>query len=76
VLYYLLVFDRHEGRLIGEIIEFSDSREAFAARMAREAVAREQGTDLEVVVLGAASREALVNTHSRYFGVVRELSAS
>ncbi|MGO9910293.1 MAG: hypothetical protein ACLPQS_03905 [Acidimicrobiales bacterium] len=74
--YFLLAFDRAQGRLVDDIVEYSDSKEAFAARVAREALARDEGVDLEVVVLGAASREALVNTHSRYFGVLRELSAS
>jgi hypothetical protein len=75
VRYFLLVFDRRQGRLVDEIVEFSDSREAFAARMTRESHARDQGVELEVVVLGASSKDALVNTHSRYFGVVRDLFA-
>jgi hypothetical protein len=74
--YFLLVFDRSAGQLVEAIREFRDANEAVRARIDREATARAAGQDLEVVVLGAASRAALERTHSRYFGSVRELSAS
>jgi hypothetical protein len=70
--YFLLVFDRQQGRLIGDVKEFSDSGEAVRARFAHEIEFRDG--NVEVVVLGASSREALENTHSRYFGLGRELT--
>lgn len=72
MIYFLLVFDRRHGRLIGDVEEFSDADEAVRARFRHESA--HPGDDIEVVVLGAASREALENTHSRYFGPGRELS--
>jgi hypothetical protein len=72
--YFLLVFDRAHRELIGSIEEFSDADQAVRARFVREAslIGKQ---DIEVVVLGAESRQALENTHSRYFEV-RELTAS
>jgi hypothetical protein len=69
--YYLLVFDRRRGQLVEDVQPFSDASEAMSARFHREAVLT--SPDIEVVVLGAASREALENTHSRYFGSPHEL---
>jgi hypothetical protein len=72
--YFLLVFDRRRGHLLGDPLECPDNQSAMRARFKREASASAAGEELEVVVLGAASREALENTHSRYFGSGRELS--
>jgi hypothetical protein len=74
VTYFLLVFDRRQRRLIEDVIPFADADEAVRARFRQETV--HAGEDIEVVVLGAADREALENTHSRYFGSGRELSMS
>ena len=71
--YFLIVFDRSGHRIV-ELEEFSDSREAVRARFEREKDPHSRG--YEVVVLGAKSREALENTHSRYFGTGRELSTA
>ena len=72
--YYLLVFDRRRGQLVEMVREFSDATEAMRARLFREANPQElRSSDIEVVVLGAASREALEKTHSRYFGAPQEL---
>jgi hypothetical protein len=65
--YFLIVYDRAAGEL-RELRSFADSdREgALAARFARER--EEQGRpDIEVMLLGAASEEALRQTHGRYF---------
>lgn len=72
--YFLIVFDKKNRELLDEI-EFSDSSSAMRARISREIEERGK-TNIEVVVLGAANREALINTHSRYFGTGRELSAA
>lgn len=71
--YFLIVFDR-ENQHIVELAEFARSDEAVHARFQREIEHRERG--YEVVVLGATSKEALENTHSRYFGTGRELSSA
>jgi hypothetical protein len=71
--YYLLVFDRRRGRLVEEVREFSNAAEAMKARLLREADTESYSPAIEVVVLGAANREALRNTHSRYFGSPNEL---
>ena len=63
--YFLLVFDRREGRLLNET-DFQDSKQALAARFAAERLHRGM-PDVEVVVLGAESRDVLRQTHARYF---------
>jgi hypothetical protein len=72
--YFLMVYDRTAGTIL-ELKEFEGERraEALKERFAREL--REVGnSDIEVVVLGAASRNALVHTHSRYFKTLQELA--
>jgi hypothetical protein len=49
-----------------ELRPFVDPDEALRERIKRELELR--SPDIEVVVLGAASEEALRNTHARYFG--------
>lgn len=66
--YYLLVFNRRHGELVREIQEFADQRVAMAERLRLE-IENKHNPDLEIVVLGAESREAMENTHSRYFGL-------
>jgi|Tabmets5t2r1_1033131.scaffolds.fasta_scaffold257134_2 hypothetical protein len=74
--YFLLVYDRSTGKL-RELTEFDDAdREAALA----ERFARERDTEgdpnLEIVLLGAPSEEALRRTHSRYFKTAREQLSS
>jgi hypothetical protein len=71
VKYYLLVFDREHHKLV-DLVEFDDSGDAVRARFKCELELN--NPEVEVVVLGAMSKEALKNTHSRYFGQGRELS--
>jgi hypothetical protein len=77
VKYFLLVFNRASGELIDEIREFDEAQASVAlrARFSRELQERDN-PDVEVVVLGAADRDNLETTHSRYFGGRKELSAS
>lgn len=70
--YYLLVFNRPRGELVREIEEFADHRVAMAERLRLEIENRDD-PDLEIVVLGAESRSALENTHSRYFGLINRI---
>jgi hypothetical protein len=71
--YYLVVYDRSTGAV--EVEEFADNERDLALhrRFTRE---REQGKrpEVEVVVLGAESREALEHTHARYFKTFQELA--
>jgi len=72
VQHYLLIYDRREGRIVRRR-QFDDADVALAARFAAE---REfdAATDIEIVVLGAASLAALKQTHARYFKRVQELA--
>jgi hypothetical protein len=63
--HYLIVFDRSKGDVI-RCEQFSGRSEALKARFDAERDFRDNG-DIEVVVLGANSPDALKRTHSRYF---------
>jgi len=74
VSHYLLVYRRSTGRLEECADLGPDADAALARRFEREK--RESGdSDVEVVVLSAPSREALLRTHGRYFKSVGELAA-
>ena len=45
-------------------------------RRSEEEMAHKDDSDVEVVVLTASSREALIRTHARYFKSVPELAAA
>jgi hypothetical protein len=64
---YLIVYERPSRKLL-ELREYDEAEHdrAMADRNAREAAEREH-PEIEVVLLGATSREALQRTHSRYF---------
>jgi hypothetical protein len=68
---YLLVYDRARGKLLEER-EFSDRAAALRARFQLE---RQHlgDKDIEIVVLGAESAEAIRRTHGRYFRTASEL---
>jgi hypothetical protein len=69
---YLLVYDRARGQLLVEQ-EFSDRAAALQERfrLEREHVHHK---DIEIVVLGADSAEAIRRSHVRYFRTVAELA--
>jgi hypothetical protein len=71
VNHYLIVFDRSKSA----ILRYEAFSTRQAALQARFEVERELGrnSDIEVVVLGASSPEALKRTHSRYFRGLRQL---
>ena len=52
--------------------EFADVNEALRERFRMEKLHR-ANPDIEVVVLSAESREALLKTHARYFLTLNEL---
>jgi hypothetical protein len=69
---YLLVYDRALGKLLVEQ-EFSDRAAALRARFELER--RHLGQkNIEIVVLGADSAEAIRRTHARYFRTAAELA--
>jgi hypothetical protein len=72
---FLLVYDQLAGKLL-EMREFSEAERSFALeerfRVEREFAMRSQ---VEVILLGANSREDLEKTHARYFRSVGELAA-
>jgi hypothetical protein len=64
---FLIIYDRHAGRLL-ELREFEpgERAQALAARFRRELDERRH-PEIEVVLLAAPSLETLQRTHSRYF---------
>lgn len=72
--YFLLVYNRSKGELVGEPKDFQGHTEALQARF--QAEARTSDPDIEIVVLGGESIESLMQTHSRYFGGARTMAAS
>jgi hypothetical protein len=71
---FLLVYRRSSGTLL--TIEDLGPVEPAAAMQKRFAVERgyRRDPDVEVVLLSAASRDALLRTHSRYFRTSGELA--
>jgi hypothetical protein len=65
MIQFLLVFDRREGRVLSKQ-EFDTRTAAMAGRFAAERLHKDN-PDIEVVVLGAKSVDALKHTHARYF---------
>jgi hypothetical protein len=72
--YFLLVYSRSKGELVGQPLSYPSHAEALRARFRREAHTTDP--DIEIVVLGGESIESLMQTHSRYFGGARSLAAS
>jgi hypothetical protein len=72
VEYYLVVYDRSVGEIMRHD-RFHASDPALAARFDAEREFRNE-PDIEVVVLGADSWDALKVTHSRYFKRAREMA--
>lgn len=71
---FLIGYDRNLGRIIN-FRKFDDTerREAEDARLQMELELNRLGTEREVVLLEAASEEALRRTHRRYFENLNEL---
>jgi hypothetical protein len=71
--HFLVIYDRRAGEIIRRG-EFETGATALAARFDAEREFRGE-PDIEVVVLGADSWDALEKTHARYFKNMRELVA-
>lgn len=74
-MYFLVVYDQRHGRLL-ELKEFGETERRVAQdeRFARE-LKHANDRNIEVVLLGAESRQAIEDTHARYFRSVGELAA-
>lgn len=71
---FLIEYDRSQGRIVTfEAFEDSARREAEDSRLQLELELNRLGTEREVVLLEAASEEALRRTHRRYFEDLSEL---
>ena len=71
---FLIEYDRSQGRIITfEAFEDSARQEAESSRLQLELELNRLGTEREVVLLEAASEEALRRTHRRYFEDLSEL---
>jgi hypothetical protein len=71
---FLIEYDRSQGRIV-TFRTFDDSarQEAEDSRLRLELELNRLGTEREVVLLEAASEEALRRTHRRYFEDLSEL---
>jgi len=74
---FLIEYNRPEGRLV-TFQRFQDSERLKAqnARLDLELDLNRRGVDHEVVLLEAASEEALRRTHRRYFETLRQILES
>jgi len=74
---FLIEYNRDEGRIV-TIESFIDSDRATAeeSRLNMELKLNRQGIENEVVLLQAASEEAVRRTHRRYFETLAELIAT
>jgi hypothetical protein len=72
--HYLVVFDRSKGVVI-QTQSYAGPTEALNARFAAELEHR-GNPDIEVVVLGADSWDALERTHGRYFKGFYQIAAN
>lgn len=72
---FLLEYDRSQGELL-DIQSFDDSHRDAAenARLIRELTLHEKGLRREIVLLQAASEDALRETHRRYFADIATLA--
>lgn len=74
VRYFLLVYNRPEGRLVS-LDEYAEQDAALEARFALERE-HEGDRDLEIVVLGSDSLDTVKRTHRRYFESVEDMLRS
>ena len=66
-------------RSTGDLLQFEDlgpDRAVAMSRRLKEERAHKDDPDIEVILLTASSREALIRTHARYFKSVPELAAA
>ncbi|HMA51904.1 MAG TPA: hypothetical protein VKP60_19230 [Magnetospirillaceae bacterium] len=72
---FLVEYDRRRGQLVSlQTYPESQREKAGEARLAKELNLQREGVEREVVMLDAASEEALRKTHRRYFETVQTLA--
>ncbi len=71
---FLIEYNRTQGRIV-TIRQFDDEqrREAEDSRLDIELALNRKGVNHEVVLLEAASKDALYLTHQRYFSDLRQI---
>jgi len=71
---FLIEYDRAAGQIVTlKTFDSSSRSEAEKVRLDLEIALNRKGVDREVVVLEAASEEALRRTHRRYFEDISDL---
>ena len=71
---FLIEYNRNRGRIVTfKMFDDSERRKAEDARLEMELELNRLGTEREVVLLEAATEEALRRTHRRYFEDLAEL---
>lgn len=74
---FLIEYDRNRGRIVKqEVFEDSERQRAEDSRLEIELALIRRGVEREVVLLEAATEEALRRTHRRYFEDLDELMKS
>lgn len=74
---FLIEYDRNRGRIVKlEVFEDSERQKAEDSRLEIELALNRRGIEREVVLLDAATEEALRRTHRRYFENLDELVKS
>ncbi len=75
LMFFLIEYNRKEGRLVSiESFSDSDRQKAQESRLRLELDLNFRGINNEVVILDAASEEAVRRTHRRYFETLAELT--
>lgn len=71
---FLIEYDRKRGEIVSlEKFEDSEREKAYDSRLEKELELHRRGVAREVVILEAASEEAIRRTHRRYFESLSEL---
>lgn len=71
---FLIDYDRARGELVNiDVFDDEDREAAEDARLARELSHHRKGIRREIVLLQAASEDALRKTHRRYFADIATL---
>jgi hypothetical protein len=74
---FLIEYDRERGRIVRiEPFKDSDRKRAYESRLQLELDLHLKGIENEVVLLEAATEQALWRTHGRYFKDLTELATA
>jgi hypothetical protein len=76
-VFFLLVYDRSTAKVISlDPLDMNDIQSAFDMRLELESEALTSDLNFEVVILEAASKEELRQSHARYFENLRGILES